>query len=455
MRDHRSDGAAPSSLRHRRATPRTLLVWGVIATLVLTLAGGAGIAQLAGGFGGQRADARIGDLAASAGQTGAGQSPQFNQASTPMPRTATPDGASTPTSGTPQVVVPLTSPSPSATATPGYALTDACILPERRAKLIGHPGDHVSVSASSVGTPGAATPAATPASSGGDGTDESGFSFDSSTPAAGTGRGEMTRAGYPAGPAGQVVSLDIEQVVRSTSRCLAYTNFTTLNTMIGNEFRGQLLGLGEPITADDFTAFSAELPPAVFTVNDVSDVQITPDGDATAVVQYTVGNQLRQGLWTFTLVPPPGSHPGSSEVLPAASRWQIERETVQSPDGPADSKTVNVTLDEYSITLDQKNVRNADVTLRIHNKGKQDHEVLLLRLDNGAKVEQLLTEPGPSLPDGISVAGQVSVAHGQDGVMVLTGLKPGTYALVDLFPDDASGVPNLSLGMQAQLTIDK
>lgn len=448
MRDHRSDGAVPSSLRRRRTTTRSLLVWGIITTLVLTIAGSVGIGRLPDRVAGQHADARTGSTAGMDDVLADGQRQRVFQATPATPGTSTPEAASTPAS--PVVTAPVTSPTPTVTPTPGYALADACILPERRAKLIGQPGDPVAASASSsAGTPGVATPAATP----GDGTDESGFAYDAGTPAAGA--GEMTRAGYPAGPADPVVALDIEQVVRSTSRCLAYTNFTTLNTMISDEFRGQLLGLGEPVSADDFSAFSRDLPPAVFTVNDVSDVQITPEGNATAVVQYTVGHQLRQGLWTFVLVPPASAHPGQTEVLPAASRWRIEQETIQSPDGPADSTSVNVTLDEYSIKLDQKQVRNADVTLRVRNKGEQDHEVLLLRLDDGAKVEQLLTEPGPSLPDGITVAGQVTVASGQQGVMVLTGLRPGTYALVDLFPDEESGVPNLSLGMQAQLTIAK
>ena len=451
MCDHRSNGAVPSSLRQRRATTRSLLVWGIITTLIVTIAVSAGIVQLPGGVAGQHVDARSGSVARMDGLLGADQRPRVAPATPATSGAGTPEAASTPPS--PVVTSPVTSSTPTVTPTPGYAVTDACILPERRAKLIGQPGDPVAASASSSagtpGTPGAATPASTP----GDGTDESGFTSDVGTPAAGA--GEMTRAGYPTGPADPVVALDIEQVVRSTSRCLAYTNFTTLNTMISDEFRGQLLGLGEPVSADDFSAFSRDLPPAVFIVNDVGDVQITPEGNATAIVQYTVGNQLRQGLWTFALVPPASTHPGRNEVLPAASRWRIEQETIQSPDGPADSTSVNVTLDEYSIKLDQKQVRNADVTLRVRNNGKQDHEVLLLRLDHGAKVEQLLTEPGPSLPDGITVAGQVTVASGQQGVMVLTDLRPGTYALVDLFPDEESGVPNLSLGMRAQLTIQR
>ena len=60
----------------------------------------------------------------------------------------------------------------------------------------------------------------------------------------------------------------------------------------------------------------------------------------------------------------------------------------------------------------------------------------------------LLTSEGPGFPDGVTYLGQVTIPARGSGSMVLVGLKPGTYAIVDLLPSD-NGVPHLAVGMSA------
>lgn len=322
--------------------------------------------------------------------------------------------------------------SPSASVTADQSAT--CNLPNREAP-VPTPSDPTGTPASAGATPVADgdTPAA------------------SASPDAG-----LTRAGYPAGPASDAVAQDIERVVSAVSVCLSDADYGTLNDLVLDDFRGQLLGIGEPVTADDFGTFAAELPPTAFTVSDVTDVTVTDDGEATAVVRYLVGDQLRQGLWTFSLFSASASFLGGEDangIVRASARWVVSSEEVQTPDVPEGAQRVGVTLDEYSIEVDPGRVDAGTVALEIANDGEQDHEVIVLRLEDGATADELLYVPGPDLPDGISIAGQLTVPAGDEGVMVLDGVESGSYALVDLFPDDESGVPNLSLGMEADFEV--
>ncbi len=322
--------------------------------------------------------------------------------------------------------------SPSASATPD--LSGTCYLPNRDA-LADTP-------AVSDGTP--AVRDGTPVANGG-------TPVAAETPAA-----DLTRAGYPAGPASEAVSQDVERVVLAVAVCLSDADYETLNDLIQDDFRGQLLGVGEPVAADDFGVFAEELPPAAFTVSEVTDVTITDGGDATAVVRYVAGNQLRQGLWTFSLFNSSASFLGGEDangIVRSSARWVVDSEEIQEPDVPEDAEQVDVTLNEYSIEVDPDQIDAGSVALRIANDGEQDHEVIVLRLEDGATANELLYIPGPDLPDGISIAGQLTVPSGDEGTMVLEGLESGSYALVDLFPDDESGVPNLSLGMEADLEV--
>ncbi len=338
---------------------------------------------------------------------------------------ASDDGTAVPAS-------PSASPSASSSASELPDQSATCSLPNREA-----PAPTPSVP---TGTPTSATPVA-----------DGGTPAASASPDAG-----LTRAGYPAGPASDAVAQDVEHVVSAVSVCLSEADYGTLNDLVGDDFRGQLLGLGEPVTAEDFGTFADELPPTAFTVSDVTDVTVTDAGDATAVVRYLVGDQLRQGLWTFSLFSASASFLGGEDangIVRASARWVVSSEEVQTPDVPDGAQRVGVTLDEYSIEVDPGRVDAGTVALEIANDGEQDHEVIVLRLEDDATADELLYIPGPDLPDGISIAGQLTVPSGDEGVMVLDSLESGSYALVDLFPDDESGVPNLSLGMEADLEV--
>jgi len=80
--------------------------------------------------------------------------------------------------------------------------------------------------------------------------------------------------------------------------------------------------------------------------------------------------------------------------------------------------------------------------------------LLVLHLADGMTIDSLLKHSGPDLPDGVTYMGQVTIPARSSGNLVLVGLKPGTYSIVDLLPAE-NGVPHLAVGMQATLTITR
>ncbi|HEV2530066.1 MAG TPA: hypothetical protein VGT61_16595 [Thermomicrobiales bacterium] len=322
--------------------------------------------------------------------------------------------------------------------TPGFDFA-ACYTPDRQT-LRAEDGTGATTGTPVGGTPVSGTPVSgTPVA------DDSGTSAD------------LTLAGFPAGAAPAGVSTDVEAVVRAVAVCLSEGDITTLNELIGDDFRGQLLGSDDPISAEEFAGLASELPPTSFTIDSVSDVTITAEGDATATVRYLIGNQIRQGEWTLELSSSSASFlgmAGPDGVARASARWVVVSEQIVTPSVPEDAATLTVTLDEYEITVDPDSTDATTLAMEIRNEGEQDHEALVLRLEDGATTNSLLVVPGPSLPDGISVVGQLTVPAGEEATMVLQGLEPGDYAVVDLFLDTESSVPNLSLGMEASFEIE-
>jgi hypothetical protein len=53
----------------------------------------------------------------------------------------------------------------------------------------------------------------------------------------------------------------------------------------------------------------------------------------------------------------------------------------------------------------------------------------------------------------VSYIGQATVPAGSNGTLLLSGLQPGTYTIVDLLPN-AEGLPNLGDGMETTFTVE-
>lgn len=242
---------------------------------------------------------------------------------------------------------------------------------------------------------------------------------------------------------GPVASLevDITQTTRVLANCLSENKLDTVVSLTGDPFRGQLLGVNQDVDGETYTAIAETLPPLDYTIISVEDIQGTGRGTAEALVTYTLGHQVRAGIWRFDLI-----NTGFSR------KWVVNSETPQAPEAPANTPSIAVEIADNAYALTPEESDGTSVQLVGTNSDAGDHEMLVLKLETGVSIETLLTTPGPELPTGIEYIGQLTIPGESEGTLILTNLEPGTYTMVCLLPDD-EGVPHLASGMQTTFTI--
>ncbi len=277
---------------------------------------------------------------------------------------------------------------------------DACLVPEAAAA-----------------TPGVASPVALP----------------TATPAA-------SPQAIPA-TADPVIAAQVEAVVRALAACLTAGRPDVVAELVTERYLGQMYGGGDRMSRDEFLALARTLPAIPLTILAVTDVRLDGPREASVTVESVLGNQLQRGIWTLTR--------GSSRA-----RWRVDHVEALALQRPAGASQINVRIEDYAFSLSTRRVQVPDIVLAGTNRGKEDHELLVLRLAAGVSTDILLTEAGPGFPPGVTFVGQITVPAGESAELILVGLRPGSYALVCLLPD-ADGVPHLALGMKTRFTVER
>jgi hypothetical protein len=238
------------------------------------------------------------------------------------------------------------------------------------------------------------------------------------------------------------IAADIDHAVRLLAACLSEGRSAAVAELVTEKYLGAVYGGGDRLSREEYLALAPDLPAIAVAVNSVDDVKLDSNNRASADVVTVVGNQLEHGRWTFV----------QSTDATGKKIWQVdavESLAVQAPTGAA---KVSVGLSEYDFKLSQREVKGPDLTLSGSNTGKEDHELLVLRLDSGISTDILLQVPGPGLPPGVEFIGQVTIPAGEQADLVLVGLPPASYAIVCLLPDK-DGTPHLALGMRARIRV--
>lgn len=243
-------------------------------------------------------------------------------------------------------------------------------------------------------------------------------------------------------------AVDIDLVIRALAACLTAGDYETVTELASGQFLGVLAGTGGELDAATYQMVAADLPTTPFRIRSISAIQVTGEDQATADVVYAIANQLFHGRWTFGQVSRGSDATGG---IPA-QRWIIQGEQPMVAEPPADATAIDVTLDEYEITIDPDESSGPHAVLTAENAGEEEHEVLILRVDDGGDVQDLLTEPGPELPAGLVFGAQITVPAGATATVPLVNLEPGTYTIVSLLLN-AEGVSDLAQGMEAEFTI--
>ena len=245
----------------------------------------------------------------------------------------------------------------------------------------------------------------------------------------------------------------IETLVASVSACESSGDFKTLATLVTPSYITAVYGSGTPLSSTEFLQLAKDLTVQTVSIQSVSDVRVNAKGVVSADVVWVAGQQLLHGRWSFVAQ---SDKPGDDTGIDTGRTngvWLVDGVTPLDVDVPAGAQTIDFKIDDKSFgTPSISGKRGGDLALNASNSGKQDHELLVLRLPKSVKVSDLLLATGPSLPDGVVFVGQITIPAKSTGQLVLTDMPRGSYVMVDLLPDQ-DGIPYLSHGFVSSLKI--
>lgn len=234
-------------------------------------------------------------------------------------------------------------------------------------------------------------------------------------------------------------------VSESLAACLSAGDARTVTELAGARYLGQLFGASVPLSPEEYIATAATLRPIPSRVVSVTDVTQVSDDQATAIVTEVVAHQVLRSQRTFERVARTGRATGSKG-------WQVVSEQRLPVEAPNRAAELSVELSNLQFALEPTTAKGPDVVLLGTNTATQDHEMLVLKLQDGFTTADLLRSSGPDLPEQATFIGEITVRSGHEQEMVLVDLDPGKYTLVCLFPDE-EGTPHLALGMEATFTV--
>lgn len=243
-----------------------------------------------------------------------------------------------------------------------------------------------------------------------------------------------------------VFATELRSVAEALAACLSDGSAGTVLDLATENYLGQLYAGGAPLTAAEYLDLAAALDPVPVRIVGLENARGRGEEIATAAVTSVVGNQLLREEWRFVQRPAANRRPGESA-------WRVDGAEPLPPTVPRGATELAVTLAEYSITIDGPAATGDDVVLTGTNLGAEDHEMLVLRFENGFTTGDLLRAAGPSLPDEVRWVGQATVPAGATSDLILTDLESGTYTVVCLLPTDR-GTPHLALGMAAAFEVE-
>ncbi|HEV8574515.1 MAG TPA: hypothetical protein VGR43_07380 [Dehalococcoidia bacterium] len=201
-------------------------------------------------------------------------------------------------------------------------------------------------------------------------------------------------------------------------------------------------GLPRATAAPAIAAFIGEPP---VEVRDLSNALVS-GSTATVDFEHTEGKRLVLERVTLTK---------------AGEEWKLDGFEALPIAIPSSATTVAVEASEFAFTVDDAGIDDGEVALEIRNVGRQDHQVIVARLDPDASLESLVlaiaAAPPNTTPEGVSeIVAFNTYKPGESGNIVFAEpLQAGRYGLFCFFPDvtDAEMTPHALKGMYAELTV--
>ncbi len=207
----------------------------------------------------------------------------------------------------------------------------------------------------------------------------------------------------------------------------------------------QLVRLEEGKTMDDLLAAvkAGPGPLPAWAVEVGGPNTPVPNGTSVTLVDFEAGN------YAIVCVIP------SKDGVPHFMKGMVRGLTVVPNKAAAMMPPADIvlTLRDYSFEFD-KPITSGVKTIRVENAAQQSHEALLVALEEGKSVSDLLawfeTEQGP--PPGMPLGGTTGFAQGEVNI-INVDIKPGRYALICFVPDAKDGKPHIAHGMVREFTV--
>lgn len=148
--------------------------------------------------------------------------------------------------------------------------------------------------------------------------------------------------------------------------------------------------------------------------------------------------------------------PSKQDGVPHVMKGMVRGLTVVPNRKPAPLPKADLvlTLKDYSFEFD-KPVKRGVQTIRVENAAQQSHEVVLIQLAPGKKVQDVMAwfangQAGP--PPGKPIGGTTGFAAGEVNV-ITHDFAPGNYGMICFVPDAKDGKAHVAHGMISEFTV--
>ena len=244
---------------------------------------------------------------------------------------------------------------------------------------------------------------------------------------------ELESATEPAGtPADAATAERVTSAAENIIGCLATGNALGFAALVTPNYLLTEFGITNPYDMEYiFEGFPT------FELLAADDVQTHDDGRSSIALTTLVGGTQVDRFRAFFV-----EGDGNALLLDEEATLPVEGAEV----------SIEVTLLDYSFELSQHSVpAGALVSFTVSNEGQHPHEFAVVRLPEGATVEDAMADP--AIAETIAFIGGAYAEPGVVTYVALTNLEPGVYTVV-CFVDVPEGVPHVARGMVAELTVE-
>jgi hypothetical protein len=242
----------------------------------------------------------------------------------------------------------------------------------------------------------------------------------------------------------------IGDVIDALGACLGAGNAETVTELVTDRYLADAYGGGERMTKEDYLALAPSAPVIPFSIVSVGQIGFSGQDTATAQVITVQGNQLRTEEWTFLFRL--NRQASATPTAGGEGHWLVHQVSLLPSTAPAGASEAEAVEQDGSIAITPGDIDGPDIVFTVRNADAETHEFLVLRLTDGATVDELIRPTSDGFPRNIDVIGQETIPAGETRSLVFVEMEPGDYTVVCLLPD-GDGVPHLALGETTTFTV--